>query len=83
MSDMERSPSPASTHSSIYDRPRQDSTASVRSCEELSSNQTLRLWECMLDLQERYGCYNSTRIDLALNSREYAADLMRECSHPL
>lgn len=34
----------------------------------------------MLDLQERYGCYTSTRIDLALNSREYAADLMREYS---
>jgi hypothetical protein len=32
----------------------------------------------MLELQSRYGCYNSTRIDMAVDAGEYGVDLMRE-----
>lgn len=32
----------------------------------------------MLELQELYGCYNSTRIDLALDAGDEGIDLMRE-----
>jgi hypothetical protein len=47
-----------------------------RSCEALSVAETRELWRCMLELQERYGCYNSTRIDLAVAAGEQAVNLM-------
>ena len=31
----------------------------------------------MLKLQSRYGCYNSTRIDMAVDAGEDGIDLMR------
>ncbi|KAK3196473.1 hypothetical protein K4F52_000355 [Lecanicillium sp. MT-2017a] len=60
----------------LAERGRQNSTSSVRSCEDMSSNETRDLWLCMLDLQKRYGCYNSTRIDLALGAGDDAINLM-------
>ncbi|OAA69934.1 hypothetical protein LEL_09750 [Akanthomyces lecanii RCEF 1005] len=57
-------------------RDRQNSTSSVRSCEDMSVDKTQELWFCMLELQERYGCYTSTRIDLALDAGEEAINFM-------
>ncbi|OAA63146.1 hypothetical protein ISF_05022 [Cordyceps fumosorosea ARSEF 2679] len=57
-------------------RDRQSSVSSVRSCEDMSADKTQELWFCMLELQERYGCYNSTRIDLALGAGEQAVNFM-------
>ncbi|KAK8930120.1 hypothetical protein VCV18_002787 [Metarhizium anisopliae] len=54
------------------------SSASSRSCEGMSQKETRELWRCMLHLQQRYGCYNSTRIDLAVNAGEAGIDLMPE-----
>lgn len=59
-------------------RDRQNSTSSVRSCEDMSVDKTQELWFCMLELQERYGCYTSTRIDLALDAGEEAINFMRK-----
>lgn len=56
---------------------RQGSNVSMRSSKELSVCQTQHLWECMLDLQESYACYNSTRIDMALDARDQAMEFMR------
>lgn len=56
---------------------RQDSLSSIRSSKDLNQEQTQELWECMLDLQELYACYNSTRIDMALDAREKAHEFMR------
>ncbi|KAF4508110.1 hypothetical protein G6O67_004533 [Ophiocordyceps sinensis] len=59
-------------------RGRQDSTASAprRSCEGMTAAETRGLWQCMLELQRRYGCYNSTRIDLAVHAGDEGARLM-------
>ncbi|XWX01753.1 hypothetical protein V2A60_009782 [Cordyceps javanica] len=57
-------------------RDRQNSVSSIRSCEDMSADKTQELWFCMLELQERYGCYNSTRIDLALGAGEQAINFM-------
>lgn len=64
----------------IDGRGRQDSTASAprRSCEGMTAAETRGLWQCMLELQRRYGCYNSTRIDLAVHAGDEGARLMRE-----
>lgn len=35
----------------------------------------------MLELQQRYGCYTSARIDMALDAGDDGVDLMR-MSHP-
>ena len=61
-----------------FERSRQASTCSDRSCEGMSVDETRELWRCMLELQGRYGCYNSTRIDLAMDAGEEGIDLMRE-----
>ncbi|KFA64612.1 hypothetical protein S40285_03951 [Stachybotrys chlorohalonatus IBT 40285] len=70
----------AKTHTvvTIEDRgaPRPGPCCSDRSCESMSPEETRELWRCMLDLQERYGCYNSTRIDLAVAAGEQAVNLM-------
>ncbi|KAF5236462.1 hypothetical protein FANTH_11264 [Fusarium anthophilum] len=57
-------------------RSRQASTCSERSCEGMSLDETRDLWRCMLELQLRYGCYNSTRIDMAIDAGECGVDLM-------
>ena len=54
------------------------SSNSGRSCEGMSTEETRELWRCMLELQQLYGCYNSTRIDLAVNAGEAGIDLMRK-----
>jgi hypothetical protein len=36
------------------------------------------LWECMLELQQRYGCYKSARMQAAVSVHEDGLDLMRE-----
>ncbi|OAQ70896.1 hypothetical protein VFPPC_03286 [Pochonia chlamydosporia 170] len=61
-----------------YLRQRQPSTTSTssRTCEGMSTEETRELWRCMLELQQLYGCYNSTRIDLAVNAGEAGIDLM-------
>lgn len=60
------SPPPASTN------------ANVRTCEGMTADETRELWKCMLALQQRYGCYNSRRIDLAANAGDDGVNLMRE-----
>ncbi|KJZ68972.1 hypothetical protein HIM_01175 [Hirsutella minnesotensis 3608] len=58
---------------------RQDSSASTpsrRSCEGMTVDETRALWKCMLGLQRRYGCYNSTRIDLAVQAGDEGLHLM-------
>jgi hypothetical protein len=61
-----------------HSRRQSSSCGSERSCESLSSQETLDLWRCMLALQERYACYNSRRIDLAMDAGEEAViNLMR------
>lgn len=57
------------------------SSSSNRTCEGMSTEKTRELWRCMLELQQLYGCYNSTRIDLAVNAGEAGIDLMRESTH--
>ncbi|KAF5656567.1 hypothetical protein FHETE_10935 [Fusarium heterosporum] len=57
-------------------RSRQASTCSERSCEAMTADETRELWRCMLELQLRYGCYNSTRIDMAVDAGECGVDLM-------
>lgn len=44
----------------------------------MSLDETRELWRCMLELQLRYGCYNSTRIDMAIDAGECGVDLMRK-----
>ncbi|TWU78439.1 hypothetical protein ED733_008856 [Metarhizium rileyi] len=51
-------------------------STSSRSCEGMSTEETRELWRCMLHLQQMYSCYNSTRIDLALNAGDAGIDLM-------
>ncbi|PTB75073.1 hypothetical protein M440DRAFT_55726 [Trichoderma longibrachiatum ATCC 18648] len=60
-----------------YDeRSRQGSTCSVRSCGGMSPDATRELWKTMLELQERYGCYTSARMDLAVGAGDMALSLM-------
>ncbi|EHK46947.1 hypothetical protein TRIATDRAFT_45979 [Trichoderma atroviride IMI 206040] len=62
--------------SSAYERSRQGSTSSMRSCGGMSPDATKELWKTMLELQERYGCYTSARMDLAVTSGDIALSLM-------
>ena len=78
------SPSEEPTNKSEHEgnqRSRQASTCSERSCESMTLDETRELWRCMLELQSRYGCYNSTRIDMAVDAGEDGIDLMRMSSH--
>ncbi|PHH60713.1 hypothetical protein CDD81_1331 [Ophiocordyceps australis] len=61
---------PGKTHS------RQNSSASSRSCEGMTADETRELWKCMLQLQRQYACYKSTRIDLAASAGQAADSLM-------
>lgn len=57
---------------------RPSACCSERSCELLSAEDTKDLWKCMLELQERYGCYNSARIDLAMGAGDEGINYMRK-----
>ncbi|KAL7943987.1 hypothetical protein V8C42DRAFT_94277 [Trichoderma barbatum] len=59
-----------------YERSRQGSTCSVRSCGGMSPDATKELWKTMLELQERYGCYTSARMDMAVGAGDMALSLM-------
>ena len=62
---------------------RRQSSASERSCERLTVGDCKQLWKCMIELQERYGCYHSTRIDLAVEAGEAGLlNYMRESPSP-
>lgn len=66
-----------------YDeRSRQGSTCSVRSCGGMSADATRELWKTMLELQERYGCYTSARMDMAVGAGDMALSLMRKLELP-
>lgn len=51
---------------------------SERSCGAMSSRGMRELWLCMLELQETYGCYKSTRMALAMGSGDDPTALMRK-----
>lgn len=57
---------------------RQDSMSSTYSSKDLSPGQTQKLWEVMVDLHGQYNCYNSTRLDAALETRDQDVNLIRE-----
>ncbi|KAL6692283.1 hypothetical protein J3F84DRAFT_383538 [Trichoderma pleuroticola] len=59
-----------------YERSRQGSTCSVLSCGGMSPDATKELWKTMLELQERYGCYTSARMDMAVGAGDMALSLM-------
>ncbi|UKZ52745.1 hypothetical protein TrVGV298_006532 [Trichoderma virens] len=59
-----------------YARSRQGSTCSVLSCGGMSPDATKELWKTMLELQERYGCYTSARMDMAVGAGDMALSLM-------
>ncbi|KAL7954117.1 hypothetical protein V8C34DRAFT_31992 [Trichoderma compactum] len=59
-----------------YERSRQGSTCSVLSCGGMSPDATKALWKTMLELQERYGCYTSARMDMAVGAGDMALSLM-------
>lgn len=52
----------------------------MRSCGGMSPDATKELWKTMLELQERYGCYTSARMDLAVTAGDIALSLMRKLS---
>jgi hypothetical protein len=64
----------------FMERSRQESTCSERSCKGMTADETQGLWICMLEVQQRYGCYTSARMDTALNTGDYGLDLMRRFS---
>ena len=61
-----------------YSRRQSSAAFSERSCEGLTADRTRELWRCMLELQSRYGCYHSARIDVAMEAGDEAVDYMRE-----
>ncbi|KAH7187903.1 uncharacterized protein BKA55DRAFT_696276 [Fusarium redolens] len=46
------------------------------SCKGMTADEAQRLWICMLEVQQRYGCYTSARMDTALNAGDDGLDLM-------
>lgn len=64
----------------FFDFSRRQSSAcgSERSCEGLTPDRTRELWQCMLELQGRYGCYHSARIDVAMEAGDEGINYMRE-----
>ncbi|PFH55648.1 hypothetical protein XA68_17897 [Ophiocordyceps unilateralis] len=71
-----RASSASSTSSAASSASTTLSHVSRRSCEGMTEDERRALWKCMLALQQRYGCYNSTRIDLAVNSGDDGLLLM-------
>lgn len=57
---------------------RQDSMSSTYSSKDLSPGQTQKLWEVMVDLHGQYNCYNSARLDAALETRDQDINLIRK-----
>ncbi|QUC16310.1 uncharacterized protein UV8b_00551 [Ustilaginoidea virens] len=59
-------------------RGRKSSTSSTssRTCGGMTTEDTRELWRCMLALQQLYGCYKSTRMDLAVNAGDAGINLM-------
>jgi len=39
-------------------------------------DKTQQLWRCMLELQEKYGCYHCTRMDLAMDAGDEGVNYM-------
>ncbi|RDA96000.1 hypothetical protein CP533_5951 [Ophiocordyceps camponoti-saundersi (nom. inval.)] len=66
----------ASSSSTSSDSSTVTDESSLRSCEGMTEEERRSVWKCMLALQRRYGCYNSTRIDLAVNAGEEGLNLM-------
>jgi hypothetical protein len=64
----------------FMERSRRESTCSECSCKSMTADETQGLWICMLEVQQRYGCYTSARMDTALNAGDYGLDLMRRFS---
>ncbi|KAL6852547.1 hypothetical protein ACO1O0_007093 [Amphichorda felina] len=65
-------------HAAPLDFSRRQSSAcdSERSCERLTPDRTRDLWRCMLELQGRYGCYHSARIDVAIEAGDEGVTYM-------
>ena len=55
---------------------------STRHASPESDDDTRELWGVMLDLQQRYHCYNSTRMQIAADS-DAAGEMMRKSLHVL
>lgn len=55
---------------------RKSSTCSERSCSGIPADEVSELWRCMLELQDEYKCYNSTRMEVAVEAGEDGLDLM-------
>lgn len=55
---------------------RKSSIGSERSCSQIPAKDVSELWRCMLELQNEYGCYHSTRMDLAVDAGDAALDYM-------
>lgn len=70
-----RSPTPPGQ---LMDNGRKSSTCSERSCSHIPADDMTQVWRCMLELQGEYGCYNSTRMEVAAEAGDDALDLMRE-----
>ena len=62
---------------SAFQPSRQSSVASDHSCGGMSDDEMRGLWRCMLQLQDRYCCYKSTRMDLALSAGDEDGEFMR------
>ncbi|KAH6871696.1 hypothetical protein B0T10DRAFT_500298 [Thelonectria olida] len=60
----------------LMERSRQESTSSERSCKGMTADETRGLWIRMLEVQQRYGCYTSARMDMALNAGDDGLNLM-------
>jgi hypothetical protein len=69
-------------------RPRTRRRASTASRQESEAKKAVDdydlrcLWRCMLELQRRYGCYKSARMQAAASMYENSIDLMREFHLP-
>lgn len=75
-----RSSSPPTSPGYLPPGPSRRSSAassSSRSCKNLDDDHTRDLWHCMLDLQERYACYHSARIDVAMEAGDRGDGYMR------
>lgn len=55
---------------------RKSSTCSERSCSRIPADEVSELWRAMLELQDEYHCYHSTRMDVAVDAGQDGLDLM-------
>lgn len=70
------------TESPAFSRRQSSACQSERSCEGLTMDKTQQLWRCMLELQEKYGCYHCTRMDLAMDAGDEGVNYMRKSDPP-